>query len=472
MSTAKTNPILPGFYPDPSICRVGEDYYLVNSSFGYFPGVPIWHSRDLVTWTQIGHVLDRESQLPLRNANVSFGGIYAPTIRYHNGRFVMITTNVSGGGNFVVTSASPEGPWSDPIWLDGEARTGIDPSLFLHEGRLWFTGTGDGGIRLIELDPESFAQISESKTIWAGTGGAYPEGPHLYRIGDWFYLMIAEGGTEYGHMQTISRSKSIDGPYESCPTNPILTHRSTSESLQALGHADFVETPEGKWSMVFHAIRPHAYPRYHVAGRETCIAPVEWVDGWPVVNDGERAICSPSPISTVASFQDQQWVYLRNPNRSCYSFLDDKVGLIGDVSGLSDDGQTTFMGIRQRGHDAALRVTLEFAPDSPDQEAGIVAFQNETHHYELAVRGASIIVRRRIGDLEAIVYEQPRSAPGVNLSIEATADEYRFVVDDEVVARGSARYLGTEVAGGFTGVMLGVYAHNTGPTAWFSLRSF
>ena len=244
------NPILPGFYPDPSICRVGEDYYLVNSSFEFFPGVPLWHSRDLLHWEQLGYVLTRESQLPLVDCRTS-GGIFAPTIRYHDGRFYMITTNVTGGGNFFVWTDDIRGEWSGPIWIDHQ---GIDPSLFWDaDGKVYYTGThtdenGNNCIGQFEIDLETGAKLSETKCIWYGTGGKCPEGPHMYRIGNWYYLMIAEGGTEYGHMETIARSRSVWGPFESCPHNPILTHRNAHRvEFQALGHADLVETPEGKW---------------------------------------------------------------------------------------------------------------------------------------------------------------------------------------------------------------------------------
>ena len=202
------NPILPGFYPDPSICRVGEDYYLVNSSFEFFPGVPLWHSRDLVNWEQKGYVLTRESQLPLRNGRTS-GGIFAPTIRCHNGRFYMITTNVTDGGNFFVWTDDINGEWSDPVWIDHE---GIDPSLFWDDdGKVYYAGTGryEQGIYQFEIDLETGKKLSDTKIIWKGTGGKCPEGPHMYKINSWYYLMIAEGGTEYGHKETIARSRSV-----------------------------------------------------------------------------------------------------------------------------------------------------------------------------------------------------------------------------------------------------------------------
>ena len=188
------NPIIPGFHPDPSVCRVGEDYYLVNSSFCYFPGVPLFHSKDLVNWEQIGNCLTRESQVKLTNAG-TWGGIYAPTIRYNEGVFYMITTNVSDKGNFLVHTTDPRGEWSEPVWIK---QGGIDPSLYFEDGKCYLVSNPDVGIYLCEINPMTGEQLSESKRIWNGTGGRHPEGPHIYKKDGWYYLLISEGGTEYG----------------------------------------------------------------------------------------------------------------------------------------------------------------------------------------------------------------------------------------------------------------------------------
>lgn len=348
------NPIIPGFYPDPSVCRVGEDYYLVNSSFEFFPGVPLWHSRDLLHWEQIGHVLTRDSQLPLENCRTS-GGIYAPTIRWRDGRFYMITTNVSNGGNFFVWTDDIRGEWSEPVYID---QGGIDPSLFWDDdGTVYYTGThsdesGRPGIGMFPVDLETGKRLGETKIIWYGTGGKCPEGPHLYKINGWYYLMIAEGGTEYGHMETIARSRSVWGPYESCPHNPIVTHRNAHREVEfhAVGHADLVEAPDGKWWMVCHAIRPSIFMLHHT-GRETMLLPVEWDEnGWPVVN-GNRYItaemqvegegCVRVPRSWRDDFTDRapapRWAYLRNPDRSRYAF-GDGLTLRGSTATLDDIG--------------------------------------------------------------------------------------------------------------------------------------
>ena len=264
------NPILPGFYPDPSICRVGADYYLVTSSFEYFPGIPISHSRDLVHWRQLGHVLARPSQLSLAGI-ASSQGIFAPTIREHDGTFYVVSTNVSGGGSFLVTARDPAGPWSDPIWIH-EAEFTMDPSLsFTPDGRALYLRHGGGehgGAYQAELDLATGRLLGEPQLLWRGTGGIWPEGPHLYAIDGRQYLLLAEGGTSTGHRVTIARSQSPYGPFEPDPDNPVLTHADRPEEpIQATGHADLVQTEAGDWWMVLlgiaHLRRPSAtsFPR-------------------------------------------------------------------------------------------------------------------------------------------------------------------------------------------------------------------
>ena len=286
-----TNPVIPGCHPDPSVCHVGDDYYLACSSFEYFPGVPVFHSRDLVHWTQIGNALDRPSQLRLPPDTPASAGIYAPTLRHHDGRFWLIVTNVSDEGNLLCTATDPAGPWSDPIRLPGV--TGIDPDLAWDaDGNCWCTFAG---IDQVRIDPRTGRVFGPPQRLWSGTPGAkYPEAPHLYRIGDHWYLLIAEGGTERGHGVSVGRGRTPTGPFEPCPANPILTHRSTDHPIQNTGHADLVRGPDGSWWMVLLGVRPRGgTPGWHVLGRETFLAPVSWVDGWPVV--GELSLVQPAP---------------------------------------------------------------------------------------------------------------------------------------------------------------------------------
>ena len=285
------NPIISGFNPDPSVCRVGEDFYLVTSTFEFFPGVPVYHSKNLVNWTLTGHCLTRDSQLPLEKVHPS-GGIYAPTIRHHDGVFFMTTTNVSHGGNFIVHTKDPAGEWSEPAYVN---QGGIDPSLFWDDdGSCYFCSNagmdGKAGIVGCRIDPMTGEMLSEGVFLSAGAGGRYCEAPHIFKRGEYYYLLMAEGGTEYGHMVTIMRARSPLGPYdEACPHNPILSHRDDGFSpIQCTGHADIFDDQNGNSWLVCLGTRPFINMLHHL-GRETFLAPVVWnEEGWPVVGDNGR----------------------------------------------------------------------------------------------------------------------------------------------------------------------------------------
>jgi alpha-N-arabinofuranosidase len=499
--TSYRNPVLPGFHPDPSVVRVGDDFYLVNSSFEFFPGVPIFASRDLVHWRPLGHVLTRQSQLPLSRARPS-GGIYAPTIRHHDGTFYVITTNVDGGGNFYVTAKDPAGPWSEPVWLRGFG--GIDPSLFFDDdGTVYLTGQGSGasgqprGIYQTTLDVKTGRLREPLRLVWDRTGTRYPEGPHLYKIRGRYYLMIAEGGTEYGHMVTIARADSPWGPFEACPRNPILTHRQTENDVpvQGTGHADLVEARDGSWWMVFLGFRPTGGGYFHHLGRETYLAPVTWdAEGWPVVNGGhpvglevtvDGLPARPWPASPVRTDFDAplgpEWNFLRNPRPESYS-LDARPGwltLRGGAIGPGDAGSPTWVARRQQHLAARAAALLDFVPGREGDEAGISVYMNPTHRYEIGIgrTGAKrrVFLRQRVGPyLEAVTASAAiEGTEPVVLRVDATPDEYAFSyglapagIPDDAASRplGKAltRYLSSEVAGGFTGVYLGLYATGNG----------
>lgn len=484
-----SNPIIAGFYPDPSICRVGVDYYLVTSTFEYFPGVPIFRSRDLVHWQQIGHCLTRESQLPLEKIGSS-GGIYAPTLRYHAGRFYMVTTNVSAGQHFYVWADDPEGTWSEPIWI---AQNGIDPSLYFDEdGRTYFQWTTLGTIWQAEIEIQTGALKGEPRELWSGTGGRYPEAPHLYKINGMYYLMIAEGGTEYGHMVTIARSADPWGPFEACPRNPILTHRNRGASpIQGTGHGDLVQAHDGSWWMVFLAFRcMRQYEGYHHLGRETFLAPVTWgEDGWPVVHETGSVELAMEveglPTVTMGSEPDRDdfdsttlrlyWNFLRNPRAADWSL--ERSGwlrLQGSAVTLNDSDSPAFLGRRQQHFACMASACLSFDPSRETDEAGLTVLMNETHHYEIFVTLRDgvrcVMVRRRIGDLVAVVAQEEIVDGLTVLTIEADAKQYTFSyrIDGmpvHTLATGSTRYLSSEVAGGFTGVYIGMYATGNGQAA-------
>lgn len=499
--TGYNNPIIKGFYPDPSVCRVGDDYYLVNSTFEFFPGVPIHHSKDLVNWELIGYCLDRDSQLPLQNIPPS-GGIYAPTIRYNNGIFYMITTNTTGGGNFFVYTDNPRGKWSEPIYLK---QGGIDPSLYFEGDKCYMVSNPDG-IHLCEIDIKTGKQLTKSKMIWRGTGGRYPEGPHVYKKDGWYYLLISEGGTEYGHKVTIARSKSIYGPYESNPKNPILTHineNAQSNPIQGTGHADLIQAHDGSWWMVFLGFRPFV-DFHHMLGRETFLAPVEWgKDGWPVVNGGNPVnismnvktlpqvdkISLPEKDEFDADKLALEWNYLRNPDRDCYS-LDKKKGFLtlkGSVNSLDDVKSTTFLCRRQQDFAFSSETLMKFRPQNNGDKSGISVFMRKRYHYDLYMQRENgenyLVLAYTLGEINHVEKKVRVDTDNIFLKVSSKKGdmyEFEYSLDGKTykyLGKVDARFISTETAGGFTGVMIGLFAQSKSETSplyadfdWFTYK--
>lgn len=482
-SKAHALPVIPGYHPDPSVCRLGNDYYLVNSSFQYFPGVPIFKSSDMRHWTQIGNVLDRESQLPLAGAS-SWLGIYAPTIRYNDGLFYMITTNVGGKGNFLVTAERPEGPWSEPVWL---SQQGIDPSLYFEDGKCYMVSNPDNTITLCEIDPTTGRLLTESRGIWQGTGGRYPEGPHIYKKDGYYYLLISEGGTEIAHKLTIARSRNIYGPYESNPANPIFTHccmAAQGSQVQGTGHGDLVEDANGQWWITFLAFRFYN-GSYHHLGRETFLAPVEWsAEGWPIVNGGEplqevkgevNDLPSVDILNTAAKGFGQmgtEWVYIQNPDSTKYEHRGKVLRLHGSSSTLTENNRPTFVGRRQQHADMTVRVGIDASQLKPGDEAGLTAYQIHDGHCEVLVGRAAdgkfyATVRYRMKNLEKTEEKVWLDSSKQQLVLRATPELYEFLCgkdDKSLKSLGSIapQLMSTEVVGGFTGIVLGIYATGSG----------
>jgi xylan 1,4-beta-xylosidase len=496
------NPILPGCYPDPSICRAGDDYYLVTSTFEYFPGLPIFHSRDLVHWRQIGHVLDRPSQLPLDEVRPS-GGLYAPTIRFSNGTFYVINTLVDGktkSGNFIVTASDPAGPWSEPYWLD--SAPGFDPSLFFDDdARAWYTGTrlaeqghyeGHTEIWLQELDLKAMQLTGEVHVLWDGAvkGAVWAEAPHIYKVEGRYYLVIAEAGTAHHHAVTVARSEAITGPYETNRGNPILTHRhlGLDYPIVGTGHADFVETQSGEWWTVLLAMRPYGGYFYNL-GRETFLAPVRWEDGWPIISPGSGRVEFTYPVPDLpeqnwpgtpacddfdAPALAFQWNFLRTPRTESYS-LGDRPGHLRlhlRPQRLSEKSNPSFVGRRQQHIHFRVRAALEFSPHNEHECAGLALMQNNDFHFLLAVtkspRPVLRLIKRARGT-EEILAEQPVDAGKLYLKVEAHGQAYSFHFADEpedhwrmLAADVDGRILSTPVAGGFVGAYLGMYASSNG----------
>ncbi|MDR0903800.1 MAG: glycoside hydrolase family 43 protein [Ruminococcus sp.] len=468
------NPIISGFYPDPSICKASGRYYLVCSSFEYFPGVPLFESTDLVNWRQIGNVLTNDSQLPLGSA-YSSGGIYAPTIRENNGRFYMVTTNVSAGGNFYVYTDDIYGEWSEPVYVN---QSGIDPTIYFEDGKAFFISNGNdesrgglAGIQMSEIDIKTGGNLTPPQYIWYGSGGRYVEAPHIYKINGRYYLMTAEGGTEYGHMVTYAVSDSLWGEYKTAPNNPVLTNRNLGGySLQAVGHGDLTHDDNGNYWMVHLGFRtPGGYVNYHHLGRETFLTPVTFnADG--TFTAGENGTASlevttdrlPEKLVQKPVYADKNFIYLRNPISANYIITDEKITLHGTNVTLDDVGSPTFIGLRQKEFDAKISANVKLLSDG---NAGITLYMNENHHYDLELEktanGICVCTLLNIGDVKDYYKKCVEiDADNANLRIEATDHLYRFFVNDECIAKAQTRYLSTEVAGGFTGVIIGLYAEN------------
>jgi len=462
---APASPVIPGFHPDPSVCKAGEYYYLACSSFEYFPGVPIFRSRDLLHWEQVGNALERPSQLALPESVPCSGGIFAPTLRHHDGLFYLVTSNFWGGGILLFTADKAEGPWSEPVvigWL-----LHYDPDLaWDSDGACYLTVAG---IEQARLDTKTGALLGEPRPLWSGTLG-YPEAPHLYEIDGTWYLMIAEGGTERGHCVSIARSASPEGPFEPCPANPVLTHRSTTSPVQNTGHGDLVQTLDGSWWLVFLAVRPKgSSPGYHVLGRETFAAPVTWDDGWPVVGEitGGHAWAEPVRDDFDSPQLHPRWISVRS--RPPLSLAGSQLVLHSADEDVMDSRLPAFVGRRQQHPYVRVRTRIEGS-------GGLVVRMDERHHYDVEVRDGVVRAKARIGGLRQVAGQQscpegpvvlrmevlPPDSAGLTDPVTVGPDRIRLGLehgaDFTVLAELDGRYLSTEVTGGFTGRVIGVYA--------------
>ena len=508
------NPIIAGFYPDPTIVRAGNDFYAAMSSFAYFPGVPIFHSTDLVNWTQIGSILDRPSQLNVDSAGVS-RGIFAPALSYHDGTFYMITTLVDRGGNFYVTAKNPAGPWSDPIWLS--EIDGIDPSFFFDDdGKTYILNNGPpaeppryNGHRAIWMQQYDFGakKLVGPRTVIVNGGvdlsknPIWIEAPHIFKRNGTYYLICAEGGTADQHSEVVLRSPSVTGPYVPYSGNPILTQRHLDSSrpfpIETTGHADFVETPNGEWWALFLGTRNYGRDLWNT-GRETFLLPVTWTDGWPMILSGRATVpyvharpnlprqTKPAvPHSGNFAFRDEfdaptlapYWELLRTPRERWYDLTSPPGSLTirARAEELSGRGQPSFIARRQQHGTATASTAMRYAPAKPGDRAGLVAFHNESHYYFLGVvhdGTRPVIQLRRRAAREAVADSVMASVPitlspaaPVYLRIRARDGRYDFLYASEpnawktLVADADGTILSTKVAGGFVGTMIGMYAY-------------
>jgi alpha-N-arabinofuranosidase len=523
-SKGVSNPILAGFYPDPSICKVGSDYYLVNSTFSYFPGIPIFNCKDLVNWKLIGYAMHRPEQLNTEGLGVS-RGIFAPAISYNKGVFYVTCTLVDRGGNFVVTAKKPEGPWSNPVWIP--QINGIDPSLFFDKnGKTYIVYNsvapddkplyeGHRTIRMYEFDIENLKVGGEERLLVNGgvditKKPIWIEAPHIFQKDGYYFLIAAEGGTADQHSEVVFRSENIEGPYVPYEGNPILTQRhldpKRENPISSTGHADFVETDSGDWWAVFLGCRhyPPVEEYYYNTGRETFLAPVKWIDGWPVINPDydEVQYFYPYPIQPLVetdgiaysgNFQirdefevktlNLNWQFLRTPHEKWYDLSARKGYLAMQVrpASCADSVNPSFLGYRQQHLQGSASVAIDFAAQTANEKAGLLVFQNEKHFYFLC---------KSLDNNEPVVqlYKSPglgsaddrmellasqklnadQNKKGLYLKIEAHGATYSFhfgfapaewkLLKDNV----DAKFLSTRVAGGFVGCMYAMYASSLG----------
>jgi len=505
------NPVLAGFHADPSIVAAKGKFYLVNSSFTYFPGIPVFESADLVHWKQIGNVIDRPTQLDFDGLSVS-RGIFAPTIEYHDGTFYVVTTATDSGGNFIATARDPAGPWSDPHWLPGIG--GIDPSLFFDEG---------GNVYLINNDePEGPARYDGHRAIWMQQidlaafkpegprkvlidGGVEPaknpiwiEGPHIYKRDGWYYLSDAEGGTGPQHSQVVLRSRDVWGPYAPYAGNPILTQRDLPEDrplpITNAGHADLVEGPDGSWWAVFLASRNYQ-TRHYNTGRETFLLPVQWRDGWPeILPAGQTipyAVKAPSWMQgdatqapSTGNFVDRDmfdgptlgagWLRVRVPKQA-WADLAERPGALA-LHPLAENLDTlrnpAFLGRRQQ--HLRFEASTEMSRPAAGVAAGLAAFQSEAYWYFLGVRslgGDRIAVflegRDGSGVSRTLASQTLDANKALRLKIQGDEGSYAFAFDSgdgrgwqTLADNVDGTVLSTDRAGGFVGTLLGPFARD------------
>jgi xylan 1,4-beta-xylosidase len=497
------NPILSGYYPDPSITRVGEDYYLVNSSFTHFPGLPVFHSKDLVNWTQVANAIDRPGQLKFDGLRVS-RGVFAPDISYHNGLFYIVNTCVDCGGNFVITAKDARGPWSDPVWFQFE---GIDPSIFWEGDKAYIVNNGapneppryDGhrAIWVQEFDYKQLRMVGERTQIVNGgvdisKEPSWIEGPHVIKRNGYYYLIAAEGGTGDKHSQVVFRSKSVRGPFVPFENNPILSQRdldpNRANPVTSAGHAKFVQTQNGDWWATFLATRPYGTDLYNI-GRETFLLPVTWNGDWPMILEPGKRIPfvakkprlpeTPRPaqptngdFSYVDEFDGDKlslaWIGIRTPHQPVYSLQGGALMLnpsaaVGDLKGVP-----AFIGRRQQHHIATVSTTLTHVPEKEGERAGLVAIQNDNAWLFFGVtriEGKPVVAlfARQNSDKEALIASAPFAGKSATLTLRADGGamsfEYGSGGKTETLKAGfDASFLSTRKAGGFVGTVIGPYA--------------
>lgn len=511
------NPVLPGFHPDPSVCRVGDEYYMVTSSFEWFPGLPIYRSKDLVHWEQIGHVLNRPSQLALKDGLRPSEGLWAPTIRYHDGKFYVVCTGTGCGGNFIVTAGKPEGPYSEPIYI--QDAPGIDPSLFFEDdGTVWYAGSDNRGdkvpprrypfedrIYIQQLDVQTGKLIGERHVVTSGyaINSPYTEAPHIYKIKGRYYLVVAEGGTWEDHAVTVFRSEEVTGPYVPFITNPVLTHRHLGKNIEitTIGHTDLVETQNGDWYALMLGVRP--LKGYNMLGRETFLTRVEFQDGCPIFNPGIGRVLLEDrfpnlPFSPVEKpsprdeFEGNElafcWNFLRTPFEQWHTVKDGALSMKLRPQKVTELTNPSLIARRIQQHNYLATACMEFTPRTENEEAGLIIVQNDRYHYRLiltkdAKKNPVVRLLKVKGGEESLVSEQIVKSKKVYLGIRGKGLECEFLCGESesglrpVGVIQDATVYSSNVAHGFIGPYVGMYASSNGLPSknnarfdWFEYR--
>lgn len=444
------NPVLSGFNPDPSICRVNDDYYMVTSSFTWYPGIPIYHSKDLVNWEVIGHAIDRPDMIDMNGLNDN-DGIWAVTIRYHNGIFYLITTAHKNGENFYITATDPKGPWSAPVWLKDAA--GIDPSLFWDDdGRCYYTGNfwdfkkswpAQCAVWMQELDLSQGKLVGERKILTYGhaNNATYAEGPHIYKIDGKYLLLMAEGGSSYHHAITAHHSKSLWGPYVAAKVNPVLTHRHLGSKcpLQALGHADLVQTQKGEWYSVFLGKR--MLNEYNPLARETFMCKVEFEDSTPIFNPGmgmilpkqERPDLPWTPVKAKPARDNfdsptlgSEWYFVRIPQKAFHNLINSQLALTLQPEIVDSLVNSAMIIQKTKHHQFKATTLLNFQTKKDNEQAGLILYRTANGYYSLLKDKSGIaLIKKHLGKRE-IIEHIPYNKQEVFLSVAVNGTEIQF----------------------------------------------
>lgn len=443
----------------------------------------------MINWRQIGHVLTRTSQLDLDGIRAS-GGIFAPTLRFHNDTFYLITTCVTCGGNFYVTATNPAGPWSEPVWVDKKM---FDPSLFFDDdGTVYYTRRGNwniGGTQQAEIDIKTGKLKTPLTKIADGFVSEDQEGPHIYKKDGWYYLMCAEGGSRFTHMETIARGKNPNGPFEPCPDNPILANHSGWGDIRTTGHGDLIKDHEGNWWMVHLATRHPSYGLFSIMGRETFLLPVEWKNGWPVVNKTGKTTQKVNhktlPLKPFADKSDSSrdefagdslnlyWNFLRKPPQKSWSLAhkDGYLSLLGNQYNLDSKHSPAFVGRRMKYFHTYVETRMAFQPQSVNDEAGLTCYMRNDYHYDIFLtkrRGvSSLVVRKNVAGInkESVVYHMGKDT--VTLAVQTIP--YHFYLgylnengEFQELEKCAIQSITTEVARVWTGLYFAMYSTCSG----------